>query len=660
MSKDSLSLVIAASFTAEPLTAGFAHWGAQLGIQIDVAYCPFGQVFQSLLDPASAVNRNTSGINVLLIQEVTAELSAAITAAAQSNPAPLLVAVCPPEVADLGVTEPNVYAVAVHEWYPVADYADDFAAHLGGVPYTPAFFAALSTAVIRTAEAIRTPRPKVIVADADNTLWDGTVGEDGPGAVAIRRDVMEFLVAQQAAGRLICLASRNHEDDVFAVLSRADSPLKREHLAAWRIDWNAKSTNIRGLAAELGVGLDSFVFIDDNPVECAQVRADCPEVLTLHLPADASEAYQFLRHIWPLDILRVTGDDRLRTLRYQQERDRRDFQASAPTLEEFLAGLELDVNIEPLSPADWERAAQLSQRTNQFNINGIRLSATVFAEGNWLTVRVSDRFGDYGLTGLLGHSTVDGVLEVSAFMLSCRVLGRGVEHRILNYLSGLGPETIAFCFADTERNQPARDFFTTFGGYAIAAAIARAARPRTASLPPVAAAGTAAAGTAATGTAATGTAATGAAATGVGPAAPSQTYAELVTAIAANYATPAQLLAAITAAPQEVSAEATPLEAKVIQLWAELLGKAPANVTDNFFALGGQSLQVVQFMARVRQVFGVELPVDLLFTPAFTVAEVSAAILELQVSDSAALLEEIESLSDDEIEALLAAEETGR
>ncbi|MBB5873911.1 FkbH-like protein [Allocatelliglobosispora scoriae] len=681
MSMESVPMrwVIAASFTAEPVAAPLAFWGDRLGQPIEPVFAPFGQVFQQLLDPASALATATGVAAVLVriedLDGAVSELAAALRAAAQRAATPVLLAVCPPsparqtadeqaarELLDAVADVPNIHPVPVGGWYRVPDPHDAYAEQLGGVPYSPAYFAALGTALHRTGQAIGTPRPKVLVVDCDNTLWDGAVGEEGADGVHIgaeRRAIMALLAAQAQAGRLICLASRNAEADVLAVLDRhPDLPLRREHLTATRINWLPKSANIASLAAELDLGLDSFVFLDDSPVECAEVAAALPEVLTLRLPGDAAEALDFLRHCWPLDIARVTAEDTQRTARYQAERDRRELRASAPSLADFLAGLDLAVEITPPRPDQLERAAQLTQRTNQFNLSLVRTTAADLAHSTatWLAVHVTDRFGDYGMTGLIGYRLVGSVLRVEALMLSCRVLGRGVEHRVLAHLGTLaeqlGAETVELVLHEGDRNQPARDFLASVAapgptGYTLAAADAAQARPVVA-------------------TQAIPVDASSSALTDAPRSAAPRSDAELVAWIATELGTPEAVLAAMggPVRPTTSSAEATPLQLQVMALWAELLGEAPTTVADNFFALGGQSLQVVQFMARARQAFGVELPVDLLFTPAFTVAEVSAAILALQLdqldtSISADLLDEIEALSEEELEALLAAEETG-
>ena len=181
--------------------------------------------------------------------------------------------------------------------------------------------------------------------------------------------------------------------------------LKRDHLVSWRINWQSKSENIRSLARDLNLGLDSFIFLDDNPVECAEVRAGCPEVLTLRLPIDGN-IEEFLRHVWAFDRLRVTSEDRHRTTMYKQEADRARFQREVPTIGDFLAGLDLRIGFSKPAPEQVDRIAQLTHRTNQFNFTTVRRNDGEIhrlAESGLecRAVEVKDRFGDYGLVGVM-------------------------------------------------------------------------------------------------------------------------------------------------------------------------------------------------------------------------------------------------------------------
>ncbi|XVQ84241.1 HAD-IIIC family phosphatase [Microbispora siamensis] len=690
-----IGLGVAATFTAEPLGDALRFWLAELDVEGDVAFAPYDQVFPSLLDSGSVLGR--AGAAVVLVraedlvagdlaaeqdgpdevEAVATDLAAALRTSARASGTPHVLVVCPPSpehgspeahgrlasrLAEAFKGDRAVCVLASAEPYEPAPEAvhDVFADRTGNVPYTDRYFAALAAAVTRRLHAVTTPRPKVVAVDCDGTLWDGVVGEDGPDGVVIGPERMEIwreLARQVAAGRLLCLCSKNEEKDVREVFARhPELPIGLDDVAAMRVGWEAKSQALRALAAELDLGLDSFVFLDDSPVECAEVRAGCPEVLTLRLPAGAAEAAAFLRHCWPLDLAAVTEADRERTRRYQEER-RRDQARGEMSLADFFATLDLRVTITPAGPEHEARAAQLAERTNQFNLSGARR-----LDGDEkFVVDVRDRFGDYGVVGLTDVRTEGDTLRVGAFLLSCRALGRGVEHRMLAHLGMLARERglarVALAFRATERNQPARDFLAAlpatvepYGEEAAwyvldagdAAAVVHAPGP----------AEERAAGPAPTGI----TRATGAT-RAAEPATPAGWVA--VERIATRLTGADAILDAMRAArPVTEVAGASPVEATVMRMWAELLDVAPASVSDGFFQLGGHSLRLVQFMARVRAEFGVELPFDTLYTTSFTVAEVAKAIEERQLADAddeelAGLLDELAGLSEEEIDALL-------
>ncbi|HVV00522.1 MAG TPA: thioesterase domain-containing protein, partial [Verrucomicrobiae bacterium] len=257
--------------------------------------------------------------------------------------------------------------------------------------------------------------------------------------------------------------------EVFA--QRIEMPLRREHIAARRLNWKPKSENLKSLARELKLGLDSFIFIDDNPVECAEVSANCPDVLTLQLPDDPAAFENFFRHCWVFDHLKLTEEDRKRAEMYQQNRQREQLREESLSLADFVAGLELRVVIEPMQPAQLQRTAQLTQRTNQFNFTTRRRTEMdiqkLLTSHEVLTVTVADRFGDYGLTGAIICSQREGTLDVDTFLLSCRVLGRGVEHQMMARLGEIAQSRklnwVDAHFVPTQRNQPALDFLESIG-----------------------------------------------------------------------------------------------------------------------------------------------------------------------------------------------------
>ncbi|WP_421654967.1 HAD-IIIC family phosphatase [Leptothermofonsia sp. ETS-13] len=661
------AIAIAATFTAEPIEASLAFWVKELDLPLSIRIAPYNQVFQELLNPTSLLSQN-QGVNVILLRfedwrrdQVTGDeavlmkkveqnlqdLIAAIQTTVTHSSTPHLLCLCPDSPTALAVpgwaqfcqrleaqmvtqlTQINgLYLVTSKDFalYPVEDYYDPQRDKLGHIPFTPLFFTALSTVLARKIYTLKSAPYKVIVLDCDNTLWKGVVGEDGVMGIQIPpawKTLQEFMVAQQQAGMLICLCSKNVEHDVLEVFQqRSEMPLKLENIVSWRINWLPKSENIRSLAQELNLGLDSFIFMDDNPVECAEMRASCPEVLTLQLPGE-SDIPRFLQHVWAFDHLKVTEEDRQRTTLYKQNIERDRFQQEALTIEDFLAGLELKIEISEPSPDQIQRVAQLTQRTNQFNFTTIRRSESEIqqlaqAGLECCCVEVRDRFGDYGLVGVMIFGKDATALNIDTFLLSCRVLGRGVEHAMLIHLAKIaqqeGLSLVNAPFIPTKKNQPALNFLESVAadykqetetGFNfslptdVAAAVAYS--PHTGGAEPAAEKPK-----------------QGAIAPSVAESQVSKS--ERFTRIANELFTPTQVLAqsqsqwhnARPSLDQPFVVPRTETERSLAVLWSELLHIDPVGVQDNYFDLGGTSLLAVELFVRIEKEFGKKFPLTTL------------------------------------------------
>ncbi len=352
------------------------------------------------------------------------------------------------------------------------------------LPWSDVVLSALAREYMRYVLPLKGLNKKCIVLDLDNTLWGGVAGEDGlagiqlgseaPGSayVAFQRELERLW----RRGILLAISSKNNLSDVLPVFEEhPDMVLKLSHFAAHRINWKPKQDNIREIAMELNIGLDSIVFLDDNPVERTKVRAELPEVLTPELPADPAFYRAALLGLGVFDTLTLTEEDQNRNKLYAQQRVRREHEAtfSNGSLEEYLTGLEMVVEVSPANSLTLPRIAQLTNKTNQFNLTTRRYSeaeiASMEAQGSLVySMSVRDRFGDSGLVGVaIVVPRSSDSWEIDTFLLSCRVMGRGVETVLLTTISeqlrALSAKNLCGWFIPTGKNTPAESFYPRHG-----------------------------------------------------------------------------------------------------------------------------------------------------------------------------------------------------
>ncbi|XKK62189.1 hypothetical protein HFP71_05645 [Streptomyces sp. ARC32] len=266
------------------------------------------------------------------------------------------------------------------------------------------------------------------------------------------------------------LVSNNDEATVRAVLDRPDSLLRAEHFSVISAGWTPKPVRLKTVADELGLGLDTFMFLDDNPAEIARMRAALPEVLCVTCPP-GDDLADFLTRLWPVTPRAATQEDATRADFYRQDRKRAE-ERSRTTFAGFLERLNLEMDFRPLGTDTRERALQLARRTNQFNLRPSTVGEAELTrrqqEGEVWTVRARDRFGDYGLIAVVVLRADGGTLEVPGWMMSCRVLGRGAEERVLGWLAdraeALGCPTVRLAAERTPRNVPVRRLVAALGG----------------------------------------------------------------------------------------------------------------------------------------------------------------------------------------------------
>jgi FkbH-like protein len=384
---------------------------------------------------------------------------------------------------------------ASHPWFYVLDHASlalrsGIAAlsepryeALGALYFSPAGTRLVAGLWCRALRALTRTPAKVLVVDLDNVLWQGIVGEDGidglqmgvSGVGWFHRRFQQALLELRRAGVLLAVCSKNNPAEAQAVLrEHPDCLLRPAHFAALEIGWEPKSQGLRRLAARLGLGLDSFVFIDDSAFEREEVRSALPEVTVLDFPPDPSGLAPMLEACTAFDRLRITQEDAGRAASYAAEAERESLREGAASPEEFYRSLGLATTLQRARPADFERLHQLIHKTNQFNLTSERLSAEAFRERlaaahfEIYGMRVADRFGDSGLVGLaLVDRSAAAHWRVENFLLSCRVIGRTVEHAFVSWLAerarAQGAQSLTFAFAATPRNQVAREFLERSG-----------------------------------------------------------------------------------------------------------------------------------------------------------------------------------------------------
>lgn len=323
---------------------------------------------------------------------------------------------------------------------------------------------------------------KVLVLDCDDTLWGGVLGEDGMGGIRIgeTHPGSSYQAFQRAVlnlkdrGILLALASKNNEADVLEVLrSHPGMVIREDDLAAWQIHWGDKANSLSLLADELGLGLDAFVFADDNRFECDLVRQTLPEVAVIHLKGNPSGFPDLLHEGCLFDALVSSTEDQRRTKMYFGERERRRLKSDANSLEEYLHKLKLVAEICEADVTTLPRIAQLTQKTNQFNLTSRRYSESdiaAFAGDSSMRVyglRLRDRIDDLGLIGAaILHLAGDGA-SIDTFLISCRALGRGAETALLAYVvkdaRRHGASQIRGEFCPTSRNGQVADFYSRHG-----------------------------------------------------------------------------------------------------------------------------------------------------------------------------------------------------
>lgn len=356
--------------------------------------------------------------------------------------------------------------------------------YMGKIAFGPDVLRRAAQDIKVASRAITGRTRKLVVLDLDDTLWGGIVGDVGWEGLRLgghdpRGEAFcafqRALMALSRRGVILGIVSKNTESVALEAIQRhPDMVLRLSDFAGWRINWQDKAANVAALATELRLGLDAVVFIDDSPVERARLRQALPDVLTPDWPSDSMLYEHALKELDCFEGIAVSDEDRRRTEMYVTERARRQG-ATTGDLADYLRSLELRVLVEPLSRVNLERACQLLNKTNQMNLKTRRFTEREYWE--WaqdsahrvFTFRVADRFGEYGLTAVAGVTMKGGIALVDDFVLSCRVMGRGVEEAVLHVL--VEHARLERCtslhahLVPSSRNEPCRQFFDGQSGF---------------------------------------------------------------------------------------------------------------------------------------------------------------------------------------------------
>lgn len=351
-------------------------------------------------------------------------------------------------------------------------------------PFATPFVNELARRIVAGARGFNSYFYKALVLDCDNTLWGGIIGEDllegikldphsYPGRVFWQ--AQQAFLALERQGVLLCLCSKNNPEDVDEVLDKhPSSVLRREHIAARQVNWTDKVSNLQAIARELNIGLDSLVFIDDSDFECNSVRSALPAVRVFQVPKTLSDYPRLLGEIRELFLAGgISAESRSKTAQYRQRQEAAESSAQFETNEQYLASLDLRVQLARDDAASLARISELTLKSNQFNLTTLRQSPAEIRQridsesGTVYSLGVSDRFGDAGLTGVVLASWQGETAKIDAFLMSCRVIGRGVEFCFWPALAEdarrHGCRVIEAEYRPTAKNAQVADFYDRLG-----------------------------------------------------------------------------------------------------------------------------------------------------------------------------------------------------
>jgi FkbH-like protein len=323
---------------------------------------------------------------------------------------------------------------------------------------------------------------KCLVLDLDNTLWGGVIGDDGVDRIQIGRETaaaeaftafQEYCLELRRRGVLLAVCSKNNDEVARTGLAHPDSVLRIEHFSAFRANWQPKHENIQSIAAELNLGVDSFVFVDDNPAERALVAAQLPAVAVPDVGNDVTRYATIIDRERYFETVGLSADDLQRAAQYQANSQRASVSAQFADYGAYLTSLEMVAEVDAFQPVYLDRIAQLTNKTNQFNLTTRRYSLAEMQEiaANPASVtlygRLTDRFGDNGLVSVVAGTRVGDAIDIDLWLMSCRVLKREMEVAMLDALversRAIGASRLIGHYIPTPKNGMVADHFSKLG-----------------------------------------------------------------------------------------------------------------------------------------------------------------------------------------------------
>ena len=510
------TLWVAASFNAVPLAGPLQAWGRVAGLELSIRFADYGRLEEAMLNPDSPFSlAGEESIRLLLIRPEDLPLTNRASAVAKTtsvlqairtfmavHPRTLFLAADMPPVISPFSGSPAWLDSVADAWkerlhqipgvccVPMAmcvatvglSAANNPAAESSHrIPFSTPVFQHLSAAVARLLRKKWMAPIKVMVLDCDGVLWGGAVAEEGPEGIQLGSDGpgRAFVLFQQTVKRLreqgilLALNSRNVPEDVWTVFdSHPEMVLKREDIAAARVNWKPKSQNCRELADELNLGLDSLLFMDDDPLQRAEVTANVPSVRVLPTPEAAHHFADAIHSLWLFDSEVQTSEDACRSAMIQAQQLREQaMQDSGGQLESYLKSLRLEAMVRPAASEDLPRVSQLTLKTNQLNTSLKRRTPdeikVLAARNRILTLRAADRFGEYGLIGVAILIQERETFVLDTFLMSCRALSRGLEEALLSVVwkeaEKAGANCVHIPVVKGPRNEPVFRFLERLG-----------------------------------------------------------------------------------------------------------------------------------------------------------------------------------------------------